>query len=153
MLLCPIKGQSRVSQGFGKNPEMYKQFGMKGHNGIDRAVPVGTPVYAPMDGIAKVTNSKDEGYGLHVKLRNAFKSLEVTEAHLSEVVVTNGQKVMTGDIIGYSGNSGYSTGAHLHESVRRLVESSKDVWSWTVKDRTNGYSGAFDHSEFIINWQ
>lgn len=152
MLLCPIKGGPRISQEFGKNPKMYKQFNMKGHNGRDYSVPVGTPVYAPMDGIVKVKDSKDVGYGLHIKLRNAFKALEVIEAHLSEVVVKNDQKVMMGDLIGYSGNSGYSTGAHLHDGVRRLIEGDGDVWSWSVKSQGNGYSGAFDHSKFVIYW-
>jgi len=153
MLLCPLKGAPRVSQKFGENPEMYDQFGLTAHDGQDYGVPVGTPVYAPMDGIVKVKDSKGKGYGLHVRIRNSFKALEVVLAHLNEVKVKDGDKVMMGDLIGLSGNSGYSTGPHLHEGMRRLIEKEGgSIWQWAVRDYSNGYFGYFDHSKFIINW-
>jgi len=164
MLLCSIQNTAifnqawlqtrpRITQQFGLNPQIYSRFGMKGHNGIDYGVPVGTKVFAPMDGVIKVKDSGQDGYGLHVKLRNEWKAAEIVLGHLSQVVVTNGGRVSMGDLIGYSGNTGFSTGPHVHEGFRLLKPSDADIFSWKVLDYNNGFAGYIDHLEYLITFK
>lgn len=164
MLLCSIQNTAilkqnwiqqrpRITQHFGLNPQIYSRFGLKGHPGIDYGVPVGTKVFAPMDGVVKVKDSGNNGYGLHLKIRNEWKAAEVVLAHLSEVVVTNGGRVSMGDLIGYSGNTGFSTGPHVHEGFRLLKPGDGDIFSWTVMDYNNGFAGYIDHLEYIVSWK
>lgn len=166
MILCPVQNTAvlkqnwvqvrpRISQKFGITPfsDVYKQFGMIGHNGRDYAIPVGTPIFAPMDGEIIVKDSGKEGYGLHIRIRNDQKDLECVLGHLSETLVYGGRKINMGDKIALSGNTGFSFGPHLHCGFRRLRPSDKDVWSWEVLDYDNGYFGYFDHEEFEITWK
>lgn len=166
MILCPVQNTAvlkqnwvqvrpRISQKFGITPfsDIYKQFGMIGHNGRDYAIPTGTSIFAPIDGETKLKNSYDQGYGMHIRIRNESKKLECVLGHLSEFLVLSGDSVNTGDKIALSGNTGFSFGAHLHCGFRRLRPSNKDVWSWAVEDYDNGYFGYFDHEEFEITWK
>ena len=164
VLLCPLQNQAtlkqtwmqvrpKITQQFGLNPAVYAKFGMQGHNGIDYRCEIGTPVYAPMDGVIQVVDSIGDGYGLHIRIRNDFKDLECVLGHLSNVEVTNGQRINIGQKIAESGNSGFSTGPHLHEGYRRIIPNTGDVWSWKVADLNNGFKGYFDHLEFSITWK
>jgi len=85
------------------------------HKGIDIAVPAGTNVYATHDGIVSV-GYDDGGYGYYITIIGA-KSLVTKYAHLESTVATDGQEIKSGDLIAKSGNSGGSTGAHLHFEV------------------------------------
>lgn len=109
-------GHGRVSQWFGSNPAAYKRFGLAGHNGLDYAVPPGTPVLAAHDGIVERRAEDPVGYGIHVKVLGA--KIETLYAHLSLVNVPAGAMVRAGDEIGRSGNTGNSTGPHLHFGLR-----------------------------------
>lgn len=165
MLLCSIQNQGvlkqnwvqvrpRVTQAFGLNPQIYSRFGMKGHNGIDYGVPVGTQVFAPMSGEVKVVDSGTKGYGLHIKIRNPYRELECVVAHLSQTYIANNAKVNMGDMIALSGNTGFSTGPHVHEGFRRIkAEEDLPIFQWKVMDYNNGYKGYFDHMEFVLNWK
>lgn len=148
-----IQVRPKHTQGFGENPSMYKPFGMKGHNGDDYGVPIGTAVYAPMDGVIKVKDSKSEGYGLHIRIRNSYKKLECVLGHLSRVDVKDGDKVVQGQKLGVSGNTGFSTGSHLHFGVRSLKYSDKGIWSWEVENYDNGYYGYWDIAPYTISWK
>ena len=93
----------------------------KGHNGIDIAATYGTKIRASLGGTIAGTGDTDivcpgASYGrwVLIKHRNGLSTLY---AHLSVISVTSGQEVGTGDIIGYSGDTGYSTGPHLHLTV------------------------------------
>ncbi len=93
----------------------------QGHNGIDFRAAPGTTVTAALAGTVKGTGNTDAAagcysYGKWVMIEHA-NGLSTMYAHLSHIGVTPGQKVATGDIVGYSGNTGYSTGPHLHFSV------------------------------------
>ncbi len=113
----------RITQYFGntefatKNPSVYKG---TGHNGVDFAASIGTPVKAASVGI--VTNvintniAQKCGYGKWVVIKHS-NGLSTLYAHLSLPTVSVGSTVMTGQIIGYSGNTGFSTGPHLHFGV------------------------------------
>lgn len=101
-----------------KNPQAYSG---KGHNGIDFRAPTGTAVRAVLDGIVVETGNTDEvrgclSYGKWIVIRHN-NGLSTLYAHLSSISVGADQTVATGETIGYSGSTGYSTGPHLHLTV------------------------------------
>jgi len=88
-----------------------------GHNGIDFGVIVGTPIKATMDGKVTYAGWNTQGYGNLVIVENgAYKTYY---AHLSSIPVAVGDVVAAGSTIGLSGNTGNSTGPHLHYEVRK----------------------------------
>jgi murein DD-endopeptidase MepM/ murein hydrolase activator NlpD len=91
------------------------------HPGIDMGTPVGTPIHAPLSGTVRATGNTDAVPGCYSwgkwTLIDHANGLSTLYAHQSVQSVTPGQHVNTGDIIGYSGNTGYSTGPHLHFTV------------------------------------
>ncbi|MBT8763823.1 M23 family metallopeptidase [Desulfohalobiaceae bacterium Ax17] len=86
------------------------------HKGLDISGPVGTPIYAPADGKVVFTG-KDGSYGISLVIDHGL-GITTRYAHLSRYVVKKKQKVTRGEIIAYMGNSGRSTGPHLHYEVR-----------------------------------
>ena len=97
----------------------------KMHKGLDFAAFTGTPIYATGDGSVKVSEF-NSGYGNMVVLKhgNGYESLY---AHMSRSKVRNGQKVKRGDVIGYVGSTGLSTGAHLHYEIHKNGEAVDPV--------------------------
>lgn len=89
---------------------------MKFHTGMDFSAPVGTPVYATADGTVK-TSSWQSAYGNMVEIDHGF-GYATRYAHLSKLIARPGQTVHRGDMIGLVGNTGKSTGPHLHYEVR-----------------------------------
>ena len=90
--------------------------GLRGHKGVDMAAPSGTPIYATADGMV----SKAEwfsSYGNFIAIAHGAE-LETRFGHLSRMAVSAGQRVRKGDLIGYVGSTGRSTGPHLHYEVR-----------------------------------
>ncbi|TSC51827.1 MAG: peptidase M23 family protein [Parcubacteria group bacterium LiPW_41] len=113
-----------VTQCYGKTPSAQKLYKTKSHNGVDFGTPVGTPILAVESGkIVKVGNN-DRGktrwtkyqYGKYVVIKHD-NNLATIYAHLSSQSVKEGDRVEKGMIIGYSGNTGYSFGPHLHFGV------------------------------------
>ncbi|MBN2260778.1 MAG: M23 family metallopeptidase [Clostridiales bacterium] len=88
------------------------------HTGIDIALPMGTPIYAA-DGGKVISVGYSSGYGTMIKIDHGA-NMETVYAHLSKTYVKVGDKVFKGEKIGLSGNSGTSTGPHLHFEVRKL---------------------------------
>lgn len=86
------------------------------HAGVDIAVPTGTPVRAAADGVVKFAGNNG-GYGLLVTIDHG-ENVETRYAHNSRIVVKKGQRVKAGQVIAYSGNTGNSTGPHLHFEIR-----------------------------------
>ena len=111
----PVKDSFRWTSGFGyrKDP---KGAGNRMHEGTDLAGAYGTPIYATADGVVSFA-SWDTGYGRLIKIKHAF-GIETRYGHLSQIRVEVGQRVSRGDRIGDMGNSGRSTGTHLHYEVR-----------------------------------
>lgn len=128
-LVWPVVGP--VTQHFGEPPAV---FGQAGHNGIDIAVAEGTPVVAIADGVVMFTGNDAPGYGNYVRCYHPSISSHSFYAHLSEVDVQVGQPVKQGDTLGASGNTGNSTGPHLHFELRA---GSKDAYYQGV---TFGYT-------------
>ncbi len=104
-----------IVSGFGMRIHpIYKTMHM--HTGIDFAAALGTPVYATGDGVIEKADNLEEGYGNHVVINHGF-GYESLYGHLSRIACTVGEKVKRGQIIGYVGSTGLSTGDHLHYEV------------------------------------
>jgi murein DD-endopeptidase MepM/ murein hydrolase activator NlpD len=93
------------------------------HPGIDLGVPIGTPVKAVTDGVVLEAESDgyNSGYGSYVKIDHG-NGLESLYAHLSTLRVQPGDQIAAGQVIGLSGNTGFSTGPHLHLEIRQNGE-------------------------------
>ena len=88
-----------------------------GHNGLDFGIVVGTPVEATMDGKVSYAGWNNQGYGNLVIVENG--DYKTYYAHLSSIPVSVGDSVAAGTTIGLSGNTGNSTGPHLHYEIRK----------------------------------
>lgn len=116
--IMPCKGY-RISSYFGYRPAP-KAGASTGHKGIDIACPLGTQVKAMADGTAYV-KSDPNGYGKYVGIEHGIingKRVISRYAHLSQYCISNGQSVKQGQVIALSGNTGNSTGPHLHFEIR-----------------------------------
>ena len=111
----PVQDAFRWTSGFGYRNDP-KGGGNRMHEGTDLAGAYGTSIYATADGVVTEAGWSN-GYGRLVKIQHAF-GLETRYGHLSQVRVEVGQKVSRGDRIGDMGNSGRSTGTHLHYEIR-----------------------------------
>ena len=111
----PPVNRGYLTSSFGSRPDPWT-CKRRMHHGQDFGVLTGTPVYAPADGVVKSRNGKT-GYGKTIILNHGY-GIKTIYAHLSRYMVKPGDKVKRGDLIAYSGNTGRSTGPHLHYEVR-----------------------------------
>ena len=105
----------RVTDGFGMRMHPILHI-LRMHEGIDFEAEVGTPVYATGNGVIKFVGHRG-GYGLAVEINHGF-GYETVYAHLSKAEVKEGQRVKRGQEIAKTGDTGLSTGPHLHYEVR-----------------------------------
>lgn len=135
ILIYPVKDYT-LSQGYGKT-KYSGHYSSGKHNGIDLANKVGTPVYAAADGkVVAVGNNGRYAYGKWIAIDHG-NGLTTLYGHLSYQAVSKGKKASKGQKIGAMGNTGYSTGSHLHFSVfssktfdivaSKKVSSLKDI--------------------------
>lgn len=111
------KDLERVASGFGYRIDpIYKI--PKMHAGLDFTAPTGTPVYATADGVVSEASFNTGGYGNLVKVNHGF-GYETYYAHLVRLKARAGQKVKRGEVVGWVGSTGKSTGPHLHYEVRK----------------------------------
>ncbi|ABC64558.1 M23 family metallopeptidase [Erythrobacter litoralis] len=110
----PLEGASLTS-GYGMRTHPVLG-GRRSHKGVDLAAPTGTPVYATGDGLVEMAQWFSS-YGKYIQIGHG-NDLETRFAHLSRIVVDKGEFVQKGDLIGYVGSTGRSTGPHLHYEVR-----------------------------------
>ena len=127
----PYSGNHPVTQLWGENPQVYGQFPydgvpLKGHNGIDIGTPVGSSILAADAGTVTNADFLAGGYGNWVRVTHRWGHSDY--AHLNRSIVRPGQAVGKGTVLGESGNSGNSTGPHLHFSIRIEPYSRKDGW-------------------------
>ncbi len=103
------------------------------HFGQDIAADVGTPVYAPADGVVEYAKKKG-GYGKFLLINHPF-GFKTGYGHLSRYAVKAGDYVSKGDLVAYTGNTGRSTGPHLHYEVRYLYKwlDPMDFIKWSPK--------------------
>ena len=111
--LWPVEGQ--VTGSFGERIDPFNGEGAF-HSGVDIGSSYGHPIIAPADGVVTVTDTLG-GYGKTIMI-NHGNGISTRYGHLSGFAVTAGQRVQRGEVIGYVGESGRSTGPHLHYEVR-----------------------------------
>ncbi len=123
ILGIPVQGASEASITQGYGATSFAKNGYQGHwhNGVDFGVPIGTPVLAADDGTVVATGNQDlycrkGAYGKFIVISHG-NNLTTLYGHLSRQIVTKGDTVKRGQVIGYSGMTGYATGPHLHFTV------------------------------------
>jgi murein DD-endopeptidase MepM/ murein hydrolase activator NlpD len=111
------KDLNRIASGFGYRIDpVYKT--VKMHAGLDFAAPQGTPIYATANGTISVSGNKGNGYGNHVVINHGY-GYETLYGHMVKVKLSPGQKVSRGEVIGWVGSTGKSTGPHCHYEVHK----------------------------------
>ena len=108
----PIAGKYVITSEFGARLDPFQNTSAT-HTGIDFSAPIGTPVLAAATGIASKVVEADPGYGNYVEILHN-KGWVTKYAHLNQVLIKQNQMVNKGDLIGTVGNTGRSTGSHLH---------------------------------------
>ncbi len=108
---------NRIASGFGyRIHPIYKTSIM--HQGIDFTASIGTEIYATGNGVVEKVEAMGRGYGNNVVINHGF-GYETLYAHMSKFKVRPGQRISRGDIIGYVGSTGSSTGPHVHYEVMK----------------------------------
>ena len=107
--------QMRLTSSFGTRSDPFNGRRAR-HNGIDIPGPIGTPIYATADGTVGRAQRLG-GYGNYVEIEHG-NAMQTRYGHLSAIAVSSGQRIRRGDILGYMGSTGRSTGSHLHYEVR-----------------------------------
>lgn len=123
----PVNDAVRVTQTYKQHEARAAQMGACSHpgnnctkfyfGGIDYGVPIGTPIYAAQDGTVIRATEDASGYGRHVRIQH--DGYQTIYGHMSYLGVKPGDRVEAGDEIGKSGNTGNSSGPHLHFEVRK----------------------------------
>ncbi len=120
------KDLTRVASGFGYRIDpVYKT--TKFHAGLDFTAPTGTPIYATADGIVTTAGNTGNGYGNHVIISHGF-GYETLYGHMVRVKARNGQEVKRGEVIGWVGSTGKSTGPHCHYEVHKYSDKLDPVY-------------------------
>ena len=144
----PTGGKGRISDHYGyrTHPVLHhKQM----HAGLDFAMPIGTPIYATANGVV-LSAGIQPGYGHMVEIRHNF-GFGTRYGHLNgKYLVKQGDFVRKGDIIAYSGNSGLSTGPHLHYEIRFISKALNPINF--VNWKQENYKDIFQ-KEGQIQWQ
>ncbi|RLT38892.1 MAG: M23 family peptidase [Chloroflexi bacterium] len=130
-LSAPFEGRRRISQLWGENPGVYQQFRpggvpLRGHNGLDFAMPAHSRLLAPDRARVIEIGNDSEGYGLYIKMLHTWG--ESLYAHMQGFAVESGQMVKRSELIGFSNNTGASTGPHLHFAIRIFPYDRSDGW-------------------------
>lgn len=111
------KDLDRIASGFGYRIDpIYKTIKM--HAGLDFTAPQGTPIYATAEGVVRVAGYSDGGYGNHVVVNHGY-GYQTLYGHMVRIKARAGQRVKRGELIGYVGSTGKSTGPHLHYEVHK----------------------------------
>ncbi len=107
----------RIASGFGYRIDpVYKT--VKFHAGLDFTAPQGTPIYATANGVVRTAGNLGNGFGNHVVISHGY-GYETLYGHMFRLKVRNGARVKRGEIIGWVGNTGKSTGPHCHYEVHK----------------------------------
>ena len=120
------KDLNRIASGFGYRIDpVYKT--TKFHAGLDFSAPQGTPIYATADGTISTAGNSGNGYGNHVIINHGY-GYETLYGHMVRVKVKNGQTVKRGEVIGWVGSTGKSTGPHCHYEVHKNGEKINPIY-------------------------
>jgi murein DD-endopeptidase MepM/ murein hydrolase activator NlpD len=125
-LISPVDVKYRLGDGF-KFREIHPVFGTpRMHYGQDFSVPYGTDIYATGDGTVIESGWNSGGFGNYIVIDHGY-GLQSTYGHLSQIKVSRGMNIKRGDLIGLSGNSGTSSGPHLHYQIDQFGEHKNPV--------------------------
>jgi murein DD-endopeptidase MepM/ murein hydrolase activator NlpD len=120
------KDLNRIASGFGYRIDpIYKS--VKFHAGLDFTAPKGTPIYATANGVVTVAGNTADGYGNHVVINHGY-GYETLYGHMVKVKVRPGQRVTRGEVIGWVGSTGKSTGPHCHYEVHKNGQKIDPVY-------------------------
>lgn len=138
-------GDFPITQQFGEHPEVYSaRYNLKGHNGTDFGCPSLTPVLAANDGVVIEAAFDQSGYGRYVKILH--EGYFTIYGHLNDVNVAVKDKVVSGQLLGHSNNTGFSTGPHLHFGVAPCDLNGLKT------EANNGFSGYIDPMGNRCEW-
>jgi len=141
----------RITQPFGVNAEYYTNLGLPGHEGIDFGAALGTTIYAAQMGIVLRiedvwgNDAINNPYGNQIRIRHDWfgQLYETIYANMDSLTITEGDKVLPGQPIGRVGNTGRSTGPHLHFGLKQLGATELGI--------TNYPSDLIDPTSFLTN--
>lgn len=120
------KDLNRIASGFGYRIDpVYKT--IKLHAGLDFAAPQGIPIYATADGTVSMAGFSEGGYGNHVVINHGY-GYETLYGHMVKAKARVGQRIKRGEIIGYVGSTGKSTGPHCHYEVHKNGQKLDPVY-------------------------
>ncbi|MGZ8545048.1 MAG: peptidoglycan DD-metalloendopeptidase family protein, partial [Flavisolibacter sp.] len=120
------KDLSRIASGFGYRIDpVYKT--VKFHAGLDFTAPQGTPIYATADGTIRTAGLSDGGYGNYVVIDHGY-GYETLYGHMVRIKARRGQRVKRGEVIGYVGSTGKSTGPHCHYEIHKNGQKLDPVY-------------------------
>jgi murein DD-endopeptidase MepM/ murein hydrolase activator NlpD len=120
------KELTRLASGFGRRVDpIYKTIKM--HAGLDFAAPQGTPIYATADGNVITAGNTNNGYGNHVVINHGY-GYETLYGHMVRVKARPGEAVKRGEVIGWVGSTGKSTGPHCHYEVHKNGQKINPVY-------------------------
>jgi hypothetical protein len=124
--------------------DFYKQWGLDGHNGVDYACRIGTPLYACHGGeVIAAKTDRDGGVMIEIISSRVGEGYKTIYYHLKDYIVQKGDTVIAGQLIGYTGNTGkYTTGPHLHLGFKFVIDGRTQNYS-------NGYKGAIDPTPYF----
>jgi len=174
-LVLKIAPTGDVTQWFGVNYELYKQFDLKGHNGIDIVRPWGEAMLAIEDGTVVEVKFEASGFGKHVRYISDRKNKngyyhEWTYGHCSSICVNVGDRVKKGQEVAKMGNTGFVVpgntpywktnpyaGTHLHLGLREMIRPTRGGWTYPQSKMTvdvinygNGFKGAIDPLQALL---
>ena len=116
----------RIASGFGQRIDpVYKT--VKFHAGLDFSAPQGTPIFATADGRISTAGNLGNGYGNHVIINHGF-GYETLYGHMFRIKARQGTYVKRGEVIGWVGNTGKSTGPHVHYEVKKYGKHLDPVY-------------------------
>jgi hypothetical protein len=125
-LYWPVENLTRgFNQAYGANPQIYAQWGLPGHEGIDFYAPSGSKIFACLEGTVSVVNApglvgyqSGHNYGIHVRIKHS-DGYETIYAHFERATVSVGDTVKASQIVGIADSTGNSTGSHLHLTLKK----------------------------------
>ncbi len=142
----PLKNMFTITSGFGRRYHPILKT-LRNHTGIDIAAPKGTPIYATADGTVS-REKPGSGYGICVLLNHGY-SYQTLYAHMSKAAVKPGQKVKRGQLIGYVGSTGMSSGSHLHYEVIKNGQPVNPIYYFYIDITPEEYNSLLESSKKV----
>ncbi len=145
-------GNFPISQRYGENIDYYKSISngslLNGHEGVDWATPLGTPIIAPFDGKVVRDGFSAKDYGNYLVIWDPTQLCAVWFCHLQDMTVSTGMYVKRGDLLGHTNNTGNSTGPHLHIN---FVETNGEGVRLNTGNGSQGFLNILNTD--LVEWQ